>query len=55
VLKVYSLQCTLVGSVGREGGSKEVRRRQRLRRGRLSAEAGKAAKREDKLRRKGSR
>jgi hypothetical protein len=55
VLEAYSLQCTLVGSLGREGGSREVRRRQRLRRSRPSASAGKAAEREDELGREGSR
>ena len=55
MLKVYSLQRTLVGLVGREGGSREVRQRWRPRRGRPSAGAGKAAKREDELGREGSR
>jgi len=55
VLKVYSLRRTLVGLVGREGGSKEVRQRQRPRRGRPGASAGKAAKKEDKLWREGSK
>jgi hypothetical protein len=55
VLKAYSLRRTLVGLVGGEGGSREVRQRQRPRRGRPGAGTGKAAKREDKLGRKGSR
>jgi hypothetical protein len=55
VLEVYSLQRTLVGLVGREGGSREVRRRQRPRRDRPSVGVGKAAKREDELGREGSR
>jgi len=53
VLEAYSLRCRLVRSVGRERGSREVRRR--LRRGRPGAGAGKAAKREDELGREGSR
>jgi hypothetical protein len=55
VLKAYSLQRTLVGSVRTGRGSKEVRQRRRPRRGRPGAGAGKAAKREDELGRKGSR
>jgi len=39
----------------REGGSREVRQRQRPRRGRPGAGAGKAAKREDELGCEGSR
>jgi hypothetical protein len=55
VLKVYLLQRTLVGLVGREGGSREVRQRRKPRRGRPGAGIGKAAKREDELGREGSR
>jgi hypothetical protein len=55
VLEVYSLQHMLVGSVEKERGSREVRQRQRLKRGRPGAGAEKAAKREDKLEHKGSR
>lgn len=53
MLEAYSLRRTLDSSVGREGGSREVRRRPR--RGRPSASAGKVAKREDELGREGSR
>jgi hypothetical protein len=53
VLEAYSLRRMLVGSVGRQGGSRKVK--QRPRRGRPSAGAGKAAKREDELGREGSR
>jgi hypothetical protein len=42
------------GNRGREGGSREVRRRRRPRRGRLGASAGKA-ERENELGREGSR
>jgi hypothetical protein len=54
VLEAYLLRHALVGSVG-EGGSREVRWRRRLRRGRLGAGAGKAAEREDELGREDSR
>jgi hypothetical protein len=43
------------GNGEREGGSREVRRRRRLRRGRPGVGAGKAAKREDELGCEGSR
>ena len=43
-LKAYSLRRTLVSSVEREGGSKEVKQRRRPRRGRPGASARKAAK-----------
>jgi hypothetical protein len=55
VLKADLLWRTLVGSVEREGGSRDVRPRPRLRRSRPGGSAGKAAKRENELGREGSR